>query len=103
MKFHFNLLKINISILKSLEKDERNLLQKAKCLNKDTEYKEYLSFILNNFTLNLDLKENLYLESNIKIFNFFLIDSDFYWKLNERGNIEECTVLNNEFSVNYVF
>ena len=99
MKFQFDLNKINIMILKSLDKEEKLLLHSTNLLNKNTEYKEYLSFILNNFSMNLNIKENFYLDMNLKIFNFYLLDTDFFWKINERGNIQETSILNSEFSV----
>ncbi len=101
MKFQFNLLKVNITILKSLEPEEKQLLESNHCLSDDIEYKEYLSFILNNFSLDVNMREDLYLDLNMKIFNFFLIDKDYKWKLNNEGNISEFPILNQEFSVSF--
>lgn len=100
MRFQFNLIKVNITILKSLENEERKLLENHNCLSDETEYKEYLTFILNNFYLNVDMREDLYLEVSSKIFNFFLIDKDYVWQLNQDGNISEYPILNQEFQVN---
>lgn len=101
MKFQFSVQKIQVSLYKSLENEERELLESNKFLSDDSEYKEFLTFILNNFCIDFNLKENLYLEFNIKIFNFFLIDKDFKWKLNNEGNIIESPILNQEFSVSF--
>ncbi len=99
MKFQFNLLKIHITLLKSLEQSERDLLQSNNYLSDETEYKEYLSYILNNFSLDINMREDFYVQMNMKIFNFFLIDKDFIWKLNNEGNISEFSILNPEFTV----
>lgn len=98
MKFQFIILKINIKILKSIEKDEMKLLENNdnKCLD---EHKEYLSYLLNNFLLLVDMKEDLYIEINTKILNFFLIDKDYVWKLDPNGIITQYPVLNDEFQV----
>jgi len=102
MKFQFNLLKIHITILKSLEREETELLESNQCLSDETEYKEYLTYILNNFSLDVNMREDLYLELNMKIFNFFLIDKDYSWKINDQGNIAEVPILNQEFSVDLI-
>jgi hypothetical protein len=102
IKFQFNLKKIQISLFKSLEFEEREILESNRILSDETEYKEFLTFILNNFCCDLNLKENLILEFNMKLFNFFLIDKDFIWKINNNGNIEEFPILNQEFSVKII-
>jgi len=88
-----------LKFLKSLELDEKELLQSNQILSDDTEYKEYLYFIINNYNLEINIKKDLYIELQMKIFKFLILDNDFKWKLNLDGNVVEHPILNQEFSV----
>lgn len=82
-----------------MELEEKELLESNQLLSDETEYKEYLSFIMNNFNFEIKMKKDLYMELQMKIFHLFLIDNDFKWMLNLDGNIIEHPILNQEFSV----
>ncbi len=92
-------MRINITIYKSLENHERNLLEEKNDLKDENSYKEYLTFLLNNFSIAIDLREDFHTAVSFKIFNFFLMDNDFNLMINEEGEIYENKILHSEFSV----
>jgi hypothetical protein len=99
MKIILSVLRINITIYKSLENHERNLLEEKNDLKDENSYKEYLTFLLNNFSIAIDLREDFHTAVSFKIFNFFLMDNDFNLMINEEGEIYENKILHSEFSV----
>jgi len=103
MKIIFSVLRINITFYKSLEKNERKLLEEQNLLSDETNYKEYLSFLLNNFSVAVDLREDFHTTVNFKIFNFFLMDKDFEWRKDDNGAIFEYPILNREFGVKKIY
>lgn len=99
MKIVYSVLRINITIYKSLEKNERRILEEQNLLCDETSYKEYLSFLLNNFSVAVDLREDFHTDVSFRIFNFFLLDKDFEWRIDDEGTIFENPILHREFGV----
>jgi hypothetical protein len=97
MKFYFNLKKVEVNVLKSLSQEEITLLKRDNSFTSEKEYKNFLNFVTNNFSMAVIIQDNQDIDVNLKLLNMFLFDSDFDYKLTETGKTEQKTCLNPEF------
>jgi hypothetical protein len=97
MSMEFKLARLEINILKSLSYEERSMFNDASGLNAvnppPSPFKNYLNFVLNNLSFNLSVSESKNTKLNVKLFNMFLFDSDFYYNKTETSSAPQQEML----------
>lgn len=98
MSMEFKLARLEINILKSLSYEERSMFCGASDLShnsKPSDFKNYLNFVMNNLSFNMSVYESKNTNLNVKLFNMFLFDSDFYYNKTEASSAPQQEMLVN--------